>query len=842
MLTALAIVLGVAMVSGTYVLTDTISSAFDSIFGDSYKNTSAIISGREIVKESASGNATVPSSLFEKVRRLPDLAASTGSIFDIGGNSDIAKLIDKKGKAISPDAPTFGFGFDPDQPRFNPMKLKQGSWASGPHQIVIDAGTASKYHFKVGEPISVSAQGPTRRFQITGIARFGSVDSIGNATFGVFDVPTAQKLLRKEGQFDSIFLAAKPGVTPERLVREVKPLLPASAQIRTGAQQAKANSKDTKQATGFVQKFLLAFAAIALFVGAFVIFNTLSITVAQRAREFAVLRTLGASRRQILRSVLLEGLIMGVLASLTGLFLGIALAKGLDALFVALGIDLPKKGTVLETRTVIVSLAVGIGITVIASIVPALRATRIPPILAVREGATLPQSRIGTQTPAIAIGTIAVAILAIAYGLFGNGLSTGAVLLLLGVGCLALFIGVALISSRLVRPIAAVVGIPAQRLGGAAGRLARENSTRNPSRTATTAAALMIGLALVTLVATLGAGLRHADKDALERQVRADYVLTSKNGFDPFAAQAGDAVSPANGVDLVSNVRDDRARVLGDDVNVDGIDPATIGTAFRFEWKQGSDAVLAHLGSGGAIVKKNFADDHHLHVGSRLPITTPDGKTADFTVRGIHAPRFDDIDGLLGDLSISLRAFDAHFPRPKNLFTFVNAEGGASALTTQAIQQTLAPYPDVTLRTKDQWVTERSGGLNQVLNILYVLLALSVIVSLFGMVNTLVLSVFERTRELGMLRAVGMTRRQTRRMVRHESVITALIGAALGIPLGIFLAALVTKALNEDISFTVPIPTLIVFGIVAVIAGIVAAVLPARRASRLDVLSALAYE
>ena len=844
-LTALAVVFGVAMVSGTFVLTDTISHAFNSLFSTTYKNASAVISGRQIVTNSSSGNATIPDSLLTKVRGVQGVGAAAGAIFDLNGATDEAKLIGKDGKPITTagGSPNFGWGIDTAQPRLNPLTLKQGNWAAAPDQVVIDIATAENEHFKVGDRIGVAAQGPTRQFRVSGIAQFGSVKSLGGATFAVFQVATAQALLNKRGQLDAIFLAASPGTSPAQLAARVRPLLPASAQIQTSAQRGAADAKDTKEATNFIQYFLLAFAAIALLVGSFVIFNTLSMTVAQRVRELATLRTLGASRRQVRRSVLLEGLITGLFASIVGLVAGIALAKGLSKLFDALGFGLPGSGTVIQTRTIVVSLAVGTIVTVLATVSPARRATRIPPIAAVREGATLPPSRLMERGGRNGIAVLVFAGVLLAIGLFTSGLAIGATLLTVGIGCLALFVGVGLLASRVVKPLAAVVGAPAERLGGAPGRLARENSIRNPARTARTAGALMIGLALVAFVATLGSGLRSTVRSSLQQQVSADYVVTSKSGFETLAAGAGTAVSHASGVTLASSVRADSARAFGSDTNVNGVDPATIGRVYKFRWTQGADSSLAALGTDGAIVKDSFAKDHHLSLGSRFALTTPNGERTVVRVTGVHKPSIDQLDPVLGSVLVSQRAFDARFPRPKNLFTFVDVVGGASTHATATLKRAIAPFADAKVADKAAWVTTRSNGINKILKVFYVLLALSVIVSLFGMVNALVLSVFERTREIGMLRAVGMTRAQSRRMIRHESVITALIGACLGLPLGIVLAAVVTRALRSaDVAFSLPLGSLAVLAVIAIAAGLLAAALPARRASRLNVLHALQYE
>jgi putative ABC transport system permease protein len=513
----------------------------------------------------------------------------------------------------------------------------------------------------------------------------------------------------------------------------------------------------------------------------------------------------------------------------------------MNSLFVAFGIDLPQTGTVIATRTIVVSLLVGTLVTVLASIVPALRATRVPPILAVREGSTLPRSRLSPWTPYMAMLTIVVSIAALSAGLFVDGLGTRTVLLLLGLGVIALFIGVALLSSRLVKPLATVVGWPAGHIAGSAGRLARENAVRNPSRTAATAAALMIGLALVSVVAVLGASLRDSANSAVEKQIDTDYALTHDNGFDPVPADAGETLAAAPGVELASSVRFDQALAAGEEVDVTGVEPTTISRFYDFAWSPGSEGALDRLGGDGAIVTEGFADDRDLAVGSRFAIETPNGETLNVVVRGIYEPP--DLDQMLGPVSISQRNFESSFARPRNLFTFVNVNGGEGDAATTTLEATVAGFPDTKLHTEAGLVTSRTKEFSTVLQLLYVLLGFSVVVSLFGMVNTLVLSVFERTRELGMLRAVGMTRRQARQMIRHESVITALIGAALGLPLGVFLAALVAQALSQyGVDFSLPVGTLAVFALVAVLAGVLAAVLPARRASRLNVLKALQYE
>jgi putative ABC transport system permease protein len=832
-LTAFAVVLGVAMVSGTFILTDTINKAFDTIFQDSYSQTSAVISGKEVVKDAASGIATVPAPLLTRVRANDNVAAATGAIFNLNG-SDQTKLIDKHGDSLgSSNNGQFGFGFDPGAERFNPMSLTAGRWASAPGQVVIDKGTAKDNGYGVGDKIGVAADGPARQYTITGLARYGKENSIGGATFAVFNVATAQALLGKRGQFDTIFVAARDGVSSEQLVGELRPDVPAAAQIKTGQQQANADSKDVQSNNKFIQYFLLGFGFIALGVGAFVIFNTLSITLAQRIRELATLRTLGASRRQIKRSVLIEGLVMGVFASVVGLVLGLALAKGLNGLFQLFGIDLPQASMVLQTRTVIIAMGLGVAVTLIASISPARRATRIAPVAALREGATLPP-RLGSRKPSIPLTILAVGVTLSLAGAVGVG-SIGQSMILVGVGGLALFLGVIMIAGRLVRPLARFVGGPARRFGGPAGRLASGNATRNTTRTATTAAALMIGLALVTLCATVFSGFGAATRSADEDAVSADYVITSKSGFDTIPASVGSAVARAPGVQSVSAVRQDQAKAFGDEIVVNGVAPRFTDTV-ELNFQQGTNAVVPRLGASGAIVQKEFADDHGLRIGSALTLTTSAGKPVAVHIAGIYDPKAQ----LTGQVVLSQAAFDARFPRPSDLFVFVRTANGTNAQTAAAIDRAVAGFPEVTAHTRSEWIDFRGKDMQQFLMLLYVLLALSVVVSLFGMVNALVLTVFERTREIGMMRAVGMTRRQVRRMVRHESIITALIGAGLGLPLGLAVAAAMSGALHAP--FVLPIESLVIFTIVAILAGVLAAIGPARRASKLNVLEALHYE
>jgi putative ABC transport system permease protein len=834
-LTAVAIVLGVALVAGTLVLTDSIDKAFDSIFTDSRQGSNVVISGKSAFDLTDDSGATAPplnESLLQTVRSQADVAEAEGSV-----DGD-AQIIGDDGKAIVyGGAPNLGFSIANGDSRFNPLTLTEGSWPTG-NEVVIDGSTADKEGFKVGDTVGVQGRGQVEDLRISGIVKFGSVSTIGGATLAGFDLPTAQRVFGLDGKLNEIAVAANPGVTDAQLATELRTVLPENTQVRTGQEQAKNDAKDTDEFITFLRTFLLSFGGIALFVGAFVIANSLSITIAQRTRELATLRTVGASRRQVLKSILIESLVVAVLASVVGLFLGLGLAKGLFWLFDAVGFTLPNSGLIFETRTIIVALVVGIIVTVGASLRPAIRATRVPPIAAVREGAALPESRFARfRTPAALILT-ALGFALVIYGLFGSGLGTATILLSMGAGALLVFIGVALFASKLVPGLATLLGWPTARFGGAAGQLARGNAKRNPQRTASTAAALMIGLALVTLVAVLGQGIRSSFSGAVDKIFVSDYAITAQNNFSPIPTDAADAAAQAPGVEAVASVRAGQALVFGKVENVTAVTPNS-GEAIALDWTDGSPAVFGQLGENGAFIDDGFADDHNLTVGSPIKITAPNGAAVPLVVKGIFDPPAG--GSPFGTVTFSSATFDKNYDQPENLFSFVKMSGGVNDANTQALDASLKDFPNAKAQTRDEFKDNQVSFLNNILNVLYLLLALSVIVSLFGIINTLVLTVFERTREIGTLRAVGMTRRQVRRMIRYESVITALIGAALGIILGIVLAALLTVRV-DFIKFDLPVGQIVVFAIAAIIVGIFAAILPARRAARLNVLNALQYE
>ncbi|HEY5694142.1 MAG TPA: FtsX-like permease family protein [Gaiellaceae bacterium] len=834
-LTAIAIVLGVALITGTYVLTDSIKGAFGGIFTSVYRGTDATVTGKSAFDLSGSGTTTAPpfdQSLLPAIQKLPDVADAVGGV---GGNAHLVL----HGKVVHfGGAPNLGFSVDPARPELNTLTLVDGKWP-GQNQVVIDQATAHKKDLRVGQTIGVQANGPTLRMTISGLVHFGGATSLGGATLSGFNLPTAQRLFQRVGKLDQIRAKAKPGVSPTRLAAQIRKILPPGTQVKTGQAQAKSDAKDTESFLNFLQDFLLAFGGIALFVGSFVIANSLSITIAQRTRELATLRTLGASRRQVRTQIVVEGIAIGTLASVIGIGVGLGLGVGLFKLFDAVGFTLPNNGLVLHGRTVVVALVVGILVTVLASLRPALRATRVPPIAAVREGAELPPGRFHKYRPVGSALLTVAGFGALVYGLFGSGLGTKQILIFMGAGTLLIFVGVALLAARFARPLAWALGGPAARFGGAAGSLARDNARRNPQRTASTASALMIGLALVTLVAVIAAGITKSFRGAVNDLWISGYAITAQNNFDPIPISAGEAAARTPGVQAIANVRGGDALIFGKVHQATAVNPGG-SQIFNINWLHGgSNAVIASLGAHGAFVDDGFAKTHNLTIGSPLSLTAPTGQTVDLRVRGIFKPPTG--GSPFGPVTISDATWDRIYDTPQNLYSFVRMHGGETDANKAALERRLKSFPNAKVQTKAQFIDNQISGLNAILNVLYVLLALSVVVSLFGIVNTLVLTVFERTRELGMLRAVGMTRRQVRRMIRAESVITALMGGVIGIVLGLVLGGLLAARV-DFIVFALPWGQVIVFAVAAIVVGLLAAIFPARRAGKLNVLEALQYE
>jgi putative ABC transport system permease protein len=836
-LTVLAVVLGTTLIAGTYVFTDSINSAFDTIFTVSNEGTDAAITPHKTIDTTDNGGTppTIPASLLDQVRRSPGVASADGSIFDVG------TVLGKNGERISKGgAPNF-IASIADQPRFEGFTIKAGRRPRAADEAAIDAATAGKQGWTLGDKVCAVATAERKCYTLVGTTQIAGLSSFGGATVLDVILPEAQRMLGKGSGFDEIQASAKPGVTAQQLKAELRRTLPRSVDVRTGTEQAAKQSKDIRDNLGFLTTALLAFAGIALFVGAFLIFNTFSITVAQRMREFALLRTLGASRRQIMRAVITEGLALGFVGGVVGFALGIGTAALLRALFKLVGADLPTKGVVIETRTVIVTVIVGTVVSLVASLSPAIRAMRVPPVEALREGAVPMAHSRGRPMAILASVLLAAGVALMCVGLFGSLKSDSAAISFMGGGAALTFLAVALLSPRLVRPLANLVGRPIERMTGITGRLARENAIRQPGRTAVTAAALMIGVALVTFASIFAAGAKATVDKAIDANLESTFVVQNTDGFSPFSPEVLRTVDRIDGVDSVTGVRFSQAKVRGVDGNqsVSSIDPQTFLDLYKLDMKEGGEAAVRALGPDQVLVDSDYADAHDANVGDALQVTTPTGNHLALRVSGI----VDDNGGLMGKLTITNAVAQSQFGEPKDAFGLIGIDRGADA---NAVKQRIASvldqrYPEAEVLTNQEFKDDIAGQVNQLLGLIYALLALAVIVSLFGIVNTLVLSISERTRELGMLRAIGTSRKQVKRVVRWEAVITSLIGAVLGIVMGVVLAVLFTRPL-DDFTLSIPVLSLIFLFILAGIAGVGAAVLPARRAAKLDVLQALAYE
>jgi putative ABC transport system permease protein len=834
-LTSIAIVLGVAMVSGTFVLTDQIDAAFDDIFSTALAGTDVVVSKQEAFQSDFQQAGPLDASVLETVRGVDGVRKAEGSIEASG-----QLVVDGDVKGSVGGAPSFVFSHASEP--FSPNRIIEGRFPERSGEIAIGTGLADDANVGVGDHVGLNTRQGEKPVTVVGTFKFGDVSSIGGASLIEVTLADAQRWFDREGQFSTISVQADEGVSQVDLKRRIEAAVPGDVKVQTRAEAFDEQSRETTDAiNGFLGPALLAFAGVSVFVGAFIIFNTFSITVAQRAREFAMLRTVGASRRQILQAVVGEALVIGVLASILGILGGYAFAWLVTKLFDAVGFGLPATGLPISATGIIAASIVGVLVTVVASFVPAIRATRVPPIAALREGATLPRGRFARYSWVLAALFGVLGGLLIASGLTSDGDAQQA-LLSLAAGALLEFIAVAMVAKYLVRPLAGGLGWPLEKLFGSTGRLARGNTVRNPSRTAVTAAALMIGVGLVVFVAVFAQGLKVSFTDAIQGSLQSDVVVSPSNFASDGTLPPGvrTAIEGAPGVEASTAFGSTELKLDNGGVEfVTAIDPKTYGEIYDFDWIEGDDSLLAGLGADGALLERGFADSKGLAVGDSFGVLGPSGARATFRVDGIYRDPV-----LATGFLIPFETYEKLAIEPAYDLAFARARPGVSAEQLKAsIEKAVASYPTAKTQTTQEFNDEISGQVDQILFLLYALLAMSVIISLFGIVNTLALSVFERTREIGMLRAIGTTRRQIRRMIRYESVITCLIGAMIGIVVGVAFGYVMTKALEDDgLTFSVPWTQLVIFLVVSAVAGVFAAILPARRASRLNVLEALHYE
>ena len=819
LLSATAVVLGVSFVSGALTLTDTLGKVFDELFTSVNAKTAVEVRGTQPFDISAQdgppSRLPLPSSLVTSLQGVDGVAAAVGDV------SGYAQVLKKDGKAYGGQAPVLGVNYDTN-PLTSAFTLRRGEPPAGAGQVALDATTSEETGYDVGDRVPVLLRDGRKEFTVSGVFGFGDNDNLAGATIVAFDSATAQRLVGVPGELLVIRLAAEEGVSPETLRDRVRAALPKGAEAVTGEESAEETAGEIKEALGFFNTFLLVFAGVALFVGAFLIFNTFTILVAQRQRELALLRALGASRGQVIRSVLVEALVVGLIASVLGLGLGVGVAIGLQALLRAVGGDLPEGPLVITTTTVVTCFVVGILVTAVAALLPARKASRVPPVAAMRDAAIPePSLRRGTV---VGVVLLALGVAAIAGGLGGN-------LGLLGLGALLCFLAVAALSPLLSRPAARLLGAPFARK--VPGRLGRLNAMRNPRRTASTAAALMIGLALVSTVSILGASAKASIDKIISGAVGADLVVQQTSGFNGFPPAVGKSIAALPEVEDVDVLRFEPAKIGEKSTFITAVPADSIGTSLTLTRTAGD----LELEPGVLLLSESEAEARGYEPGETVQATFTKGATRDFRVGGVYED-----NELIGPYLFDESAAADFTTQLDGVVLVKIADGVAIADLRTAVDEAIKGYPTVEAISSDEFAADVSGQIDVVITIISVLLLLSVLIAVLGIVNTLALAVIERTRELGLLRAVGLGRGQTRRMVTVEAVIVSVFGALLGIAVGSAFGITLQRALADDgiTELRFPVGRLIAFVVVAAVAGVLAALLPARRAARLDVLAAVA--
>jgi len=833
--TGLAITLGVAFMVGTLVLADTISKTFNDLFADVYRGTDAVVRAEATFKDPQGmmeQRGRVDAALAGLVSGVPGVKVAHGDVFGY------TQIVDRHGDTLgNPQmgAPTVGGNWN-DVAELNPWVFSAGRPPRADDEIVIDKKSADTTGYRVGETVPVLVKGGPTTARLVGIVKFGPADSPGGASFVLFTTAAAQRLVAEPGRFDSISVVAAPGVSQTQLRDRIAAVLPAGTEALTGKAITAETQNAVNRAMSFFNNFLFIFAVIALLVGGFMIFNTFSITVAQRTREHALLRAIGASRRQILASVLLEALGVGLLASLLGLAAGVLVAAGLKAMLAALGFDIPAGAVVFTAATAVAALVAGLGVTLIAAVSPARKAGKVAPMAAIR-GVSANGARSASRRRLVVGGAIlAAGVASLFYGLYGH---PGNALATVGFGALTVFFGVSVLGEVIARPLSRAIGWPLPRLRGITGRLARENAIRNPKRTAATASALMIGVGLVGFITIFASSTKASVGQAVDRVYTGDLVVTGSaafgsGGIDPtFAKRAADLPEVAE----VATIRGAFVQVDGTPVQIFGSTPSAFDL-WDVKPVAGSPSDLSAPDT--IAVLKEKAEEKHLHIGDRVPVVFKDTGLQQLRVALIYGERQP-----AGEWFLGTATYDANVADTFDYQVFVKkAPGTTSATALTALKSLATAYPGTKVFDQAGYKADQTRVVDQLLGLIYALLALAILIALLGIGNTLALSILERTRELGVMRAVGMTRSQLRSAIRLESVVIALQGTLLGLGVGVFFGWALVRALRDQglVAFSVPLASLAVIVVLAALAGVLAAVLPARRAAGLNVLQAVVTE
>ena len=833
-LTSLAVIIGTAFLAGTSVFSATLNSTFNNLFTDVFQNVDAYVRSSQVIEGDfgIQERQRIQAGLVDDVLTVPGVKAAVTDI------QAFARIVGADGKPLGTDGngpPTFGGVYT--ESLVSLWKVVDGRAPNGPTEAVVDEASFEKGKLTVGKQVKIIGQAGSREFTLVGVVSYGDVRSPGGATFALFDQPTASEFLAKPGYVDNILIAGDGSLSDAALAQKVNASLvekiaadttsTTKVETLTGEQITKETQDEIGSALSFFGILLSVFSFIALGVGCFVIYNVFSISAAQRQRENALLRAIGASRKQITRTMLIESFVVGIFGSLLGLVGGIGLSKGLSALLRALSIDLPSGGLVVKSNTIVQTLVVGVLVTVASAWLPARRAGKVPPLAAMRSTAI---EIIETSRKRSIIG---LAIIAVGVAIV-SAVIAGADTKLLGLGILGVFIGTIILGPVIARPVSLFLGRPAARFRGITGSMARQNSGRNPKRTARTASPVLIGVALVTAVTALAASIKGQINDVFTEQLKGNYVVSTNNrGFGGLSPSLATDIASLPEVEAASGIGQITAKLDGKGQFLTSISPDSVGAVWNFGL---INVNYSQLTADTIFVSRKKSESKMLTVGKTVTVVLPDGTSHVLKIAGLYE------QNEFGDYIVSKALTLGRTTAAFDIGVYIKTKAGVSETAARAaLQKAVDKYGQGDLLNKQEYIDKNSGNVNQLLGLIYGLLFLSIIISIVGIIITLLLSVFERQRELGLLRAVGMTRSQVRTTVRWESIITSLLGAALGITLGIGLGWVIVFALRDQglTTFSLPVSSTIVIVILSFFVGVLAAVYPAWRATKVDILSAL---
>ncbi|MYU17825.1 FtsX-like permease family protein [Streptomyces sp. SID8361] len=830
LMTVLAVMLGVAFVAGTLVFTNTISDAYQKSSQKGYEGVDVAIAPDK--KDDDAANPGDAPRLSQQLLDQAGKAAGAASAYGVvDGYSAVA---DKKGDLIGGGFSNRGGNYYPGPDgKDSRYTMTEGRAPKAIGEVALDSRTAERGHYKAGDSVRVSVDGPVRTEKVVGVFTTDDGNVAAGGTLALYDTATAQKLFGKPGQFDEIDVKAAAGTSQTTLKSEIDKILPEQAKATTGKKLAKDQAEAIEQGMSSMQTMMLVFAGIALFVGIFIIVNTFSMLVAQRTRELALMRAVGATRRQVTRSVLIEATIVGAIAAVVGLVAGIGIGAALRSVLNSTGANVPDGPLVVAPTTVLVSVLVGVVVTVLSAWLPGRRAAKIPPVAAMNSVHAAPTTRglVVRNTIGTILAAGGIALVVAGAGMGGDGQGP------MAFGAAVLVIGVFVLTPLLSRPLIAAAS-PVLRIFGMPGKLARQNAVRNPRRTAATASALMVGLTLITGMTVIAGSIQQGINKMAADGLRSDFVVSMGGGSArPLSPEVSKTLAKLPEVTSISPLRASPARIAGDSDSLTGVDPKAIRNLVNVDFTEGS---FTALGGTKALIDDKIADDHGWKVGSTIPVTYEDGRKGRLTVGGVYEG-----NQMIRGVMVDSATVSPHMATVADFQVMLKAKGGATEANKDLLKKTLGENPAIKIQTKQDISDEIAMIFTLMLNMLYGLLAMAVIVAVLGVINTLAMSVFERSKEIGMLRAIGLDRRGIKRMVRLESLVISLFGGVLGLGLGLFFGWAAGELVATELptyELVLPWGRMGLFLLMAALVGVIAALWPARRASKLNMLMAIKGE